>query len=348
MARKSKKSKNSGKAITSKTNANKPIASPVQAAEIFKEVKNEEPKTETDADSSHGDEEAFEEDLFEELQGSSGEENINTPNQETEIRYENLDSNKLRTTLFALKKINIKRYASKLKAYHTTTNFYNAVVNSIMANASNVVDVPGIWQYKNPSKRYLNHPKFYINKPKFELPKLVEMTGVGEMRDSEKPKLEEEKIEELNKISQYRISGSINNGVVIDYETNYNLLIKMGANTYMKKSSLLPFGKVFADTMDLENLNSENDTKNIIIDKDIRVGKLSKELLDVLGIRSNKNKGAFPYWCKISNFNNKVKNIMLNQGKGIIDDDTGEYCSIEEERSENDSEPLKLFGRKVV
>lgn len=345
MARKSKKGKNSGKGIARNPNSNKLKQSFIQAAEIFKEVEKEKPKTETDDEDSHGDEDVYEDVDEEAVQRSKSEETMNVRGKETESRYVNLDSNKLRTTLFALKKKNIKKYASKLKAYHTTTNFYTAVINSIIINTSNVVDVPGIWQYKNPSKRYLNHPKFYINKPNFELPKLIEMTGVGEMRDSEKPKLDEEKIEELNKISQYRISGSINNGVVIDYETNYNLLIKMGANSYMKKSSLLPFGKIFTDTMDLNNLNAENDTKNIIIDKDIRVGKLSKELLNVLGIRTDKSKGIFPYWCKIPNFNNKSKNIILNQGKGIIDEYTGEYGSFEEESVEETS---TLFGRKVV
>ncbi|KAL6927212.1 hypothetical protein ACO0SA_003504 [Hanseniaspora valbyensis] len=237
--------------------------------------------------------------------------------------------------------------------YHTSTNFYNAIVNSVIDNTENVVEVPSIWKHKNPSKRYLNNSKFYINKPKFELPKLIELTGVSEMRDNSKIKLDEEKIEELNKISQYRTSGTILNGVSIDYEKNYNLLIKMGSNSYYnKKSSLLPFGKVFKESMDLTNLNSENDTMNLMISNDIRVGKLSSNLLKILGIRAedprNNKKGSFPYWCKIPNFNNKVSNIILNEGKGIIDPSTGEYCTIKNETDNPNEKETTLFGRKMV
>ena len=277
--------------------------------------------------------------------------NINEDKQDQTL--DKINSNKLRTTLFELKKINIKKYPSKLKSYHTSTNFYNAIVNSVIDNTENIVEVPSIWKHKNPSKRYLNNSKFYINKPKFELPKLIELTGVSEMRDNSKIKLDQEKIEELNKISQYRTSGTILNGVSIDYEKNYNLLIKMGSNSYYnKKSSLLPFGKVFKESMDLTNLNSENDTMNLMISNDIRVGKLSSNLLKVLGIKAedarNNKKGSFPYWCKIPNFNNKVSNIILNEGKGIIDPSTGEYCTINNETDTPNEKETTLFGRKMV
>ncbi|OBA24583.1 hypothetical protein HANVADRAFT_8551 [Hanseniaspora valbyensis NRRL Y-1626] len=276
--------------------------------------------------------------------------NINEDKQDQIL--DKINSNKLRTTLFELKKINIKKYPSKLKSYHTSTNFYNAIANSVIDNTENIVEVPSIWKHKNPSKRYLNNSKFYINKPKFELPKLIELTGVSEMRDNSKIKLDEEKIEELNKISQYRTSGTILNGVSIDYEKNYNLLIKMGSNSYYnKKSSLLPFGKVFKESMDLTNLNSENDTMNLMISNDIRVGKLSSNLLKVLGIRAedprNNKKGSFPYWCKIPNFNNKVNNIILNEDKGIIDPSTGEYCTINNETNTSNEKETTLFGRKM-
>ncbi|XBW38074.1 hypothetical protein QEN19_003661 [Hanseniaspora menglaensis] len=275
---------------------------------------------------------------------------IKSENIEPLTGFGNIDSNKLRTSLFELKKINIKKYPSKIKLYHTQTNFYNAIINSEIENSNNVVAVPSIWQYKNPSKRYLNNPKFYINKPPFELPELIAMTSIAEMRDSTKVKEDEEKIDELSKISQYRTSGTILNGVSLDYEKNHNLLIKMGSKTYNKKQKLLPFGKTFNESMDLKNLNSENEINYLLFENDIKVGKLSKNLMKVLGINMNdKNtkKSSFPYWCKIANFNNKVSGIVLNEGKGIIDSTTGQYCSLKKSVGETLSNN-SLFGRKPV
>ena len=146
----------------------------------------------------------------------------------------------------------------------------------------NVVPVPSHWQTK---REYLSGRSLLSKKP-FELPDIIKMTDIEQMR-STIPTVENEKsLKELSRETVQPKSSSLD----IDYRKTYNIFFKIGAK--WKQDLLLPFGDMYYEN---RNLYEESHWRKMIKNK--IPGKLSKELREAMGLEE----GQLPPWCTVMN-----------------------------------------------
>lgn len=234
----------------------------------------------------------------------------------------NLDSNKLRTDILSLKKLNIKKYPKLIKLKDTETNFFHSIIRARIINTNNIIDVNERW---DRSIKNLNKGVYSKEYTEPNILSLLNMDHINIFNNDE------------DKQSINRISGkSVGNLDTLDYDLSKTVLLKN--NRYYDKSQihLNGFGKG----------NKKSFRRHKKIYGHVRVGKMSNELLKVLGMTKQNDKETFPFWCKLKyGFNNKLKdNITLNKEKGIIDyDNSNEYCTFTKANLVEDKD-LKLFG----
>lgn len=235
----------------------------------------------------------------------------------------NLDSNKLRTDILSLKKLNIKKYPKLIKLKDTETNFFHSIVRAELINTNNIIDVNDRW---DRSIKNLNKGIYSKEYTEPRILSLLNMDHISILNNDD------------DKQSINRISGkSVGNLDTLDYDLFKSVLLNN--NQYYDKSQihLNAFGEG----------NRKSFRKHKKIYGHVRVGKLSNELLRVLGMTKKDDKETFPYWCKLKyGFNNKIKdNIKLKNEKGVIDyDNDNEYCTFIKSNFVEDKD-LKLFGQ---
>ncbi|KAG0656424.1 hypothetical protein C6P45_002717 [Maudiozyma exigua] len=146
----------------------------------------------------------------------------------------------------------------------------------------NVVPVPSHWQTK---REYLSGRSLLSKKP-FELPDIIKMTDIEQMR-STLPSVENERsLKELSRATVQPKASSLD----IDYKKIYNIFFKIGAK--WKQDLLLPFGDMYYEN---RNLGEESQWRKM--KKDKMPGQLSKGLRDAMGLEE----GQLPPWCTVMN-----------------------------------------------
>ena len=235
----------------------------------------------------------------------------------------NLDSNKLRTDILSLKKLNIKKYPKLIKLKDTETNFFHSIIRSQLINTNNIVDVNERWDRSIKSLNKGMYSKDYAE------PKILSLLNMDHIDIFN---------EEESKQSINRISGkSVGNLDTLDYDLFKKVLLTN--KDYYDKSQIRL--NRFGD----DNSNRKSFKRQRKLYGHVRVGKLTNNLIKVLGMEKRGDKETFPYWCKLKyGFNNKLKDsIVLNTEKGVIDYDNGnEYCTFA--KSKIEEEDFKLFG----
>lgn len=234
-----------------------------------------------------------------------------------------LDSNKLRTDILSLKKLNIKKYPKLIKLKDTETNFFRSIIRSELINTNNIIDVNEKWD------RSIKNLNKGINSKEYVEPKILSLLNMEHINIFNN---------EDDKQSINRISGkSVGNLDTLDYDLFKKVLLKNKKYYDKNQIHLNRFG---------EDNNKKSFKKQRKLYGHVRVGKLSNSLIKVLGMDKKDDKETFPYWCKLKyGFNNKLKdNITLNKEKGIIDYENGnQYCTFTKANNE-DADELKLFG----
>jgi len=158
---------------------------------------------------------------------------------------------------------------------------YPYTLASIKAS-KNMVPVPSHWQTK---REYLSGRSLLSKKP-FELPDIIKMTDIEQMRSTLPTKEDEKSLKELSRARVQVKTGTLD----IDYRRTYNIFFKIGAQ--WKQDLLLPFGDMYYEN---RNLNDEAQWRKMIKDK--VPGKLSTNLRTAMGLED----GQLPPWCMTMN-----------------------------------------------
>ncbi|SMN22069.1 similar to Saccharomyces cerevisiae YMR240C CUS1 Protein required for assembly of U2 snRNP into the spliceosome, forms a complex with Hsh49p and Hsh155p [Maudiozyma saulgeensis] len=159
---------------------------------------------------------------------------------------------------------------------------YPYVLASIKAS-KNVIPVPSHWQTK---REYLSGRSLLSKKP-FELPDIIKMTDIEQMRSTLPTQEENEK--SLKELARARVQ--VKTGTLdIDYRRTYNIFFKIGAQ--WKQDLLLPFGDMYYEN---RTLHDEAQWRKMIKDK--IPGKLSETLRTAMGLED----GQLPPWCMAMN-----------------------------------------------
>ena len=146
----------------------------------------------------------------------------------------------------------------------------------------NVVPVPSHWQTK---REYLSGRSLLSKKP-FELPDIIKMTDIEQMRSTLPTAENEKSLKELSRATVQPKSSSLD----IDYKKTYDIFFKIGAK--WKQDLLLPFGDMYYEN---RNLSEESQWRKMIKNK--IPGKLSKELREAMDLEE----GQLPPWCTMMN-----------------------------------------------
>lgn len=152
-------------------------------------------------------------------------------------------------------------------------------------SSKNVVPVPSHWQLK---REYLSGRSLLSKKP-FELPGIMKLTDIEQMRSTLPTNENETNDKSLKELSRARVQPKLGS-LDIDYRKMYNIFFKLGAN--WKPDLLLPFGDMYYENRALAD---ESHWNKIVKEK--VPGKLSTELRTIIGM----NEGQLPPWCAAMN-----------------------------------------------
>ncbi|SCU98326.1 LAFA_0G17150g1_1 [Lachancea sp. 'fantastica'] len=147
-------------------------------------------------------------------------------------------------------------------------------------SSKNVVQVPNHWQLK---REFLSGRSLTAKKP-FELPSIIRQTSIEEMRNTlpTQGATDEQSLKENARARIRPKLGSLD----LDYRKLHDAFFKIGR--HWKPDFMLPYGDLF-----YENRNLLEESRWKQMEKDLRPGKLSKELRIAMGLPE----GKLPPWC---------------------------------------------------
>ncbi|CEP62298.1 U2 snRNP complex subunit CUS1 LALA0_S05e02410g [Lachancea lanzarotensis] len=183
-----------------------------------------------------------------------------------------------------LAKISLAELKSKV-LYPELVQWYdcdaaNPVLLAQIKSSKNVVQVPNHWQLK---REYLSGRSVTAKKP-FELPSIIRQTNIEEMRNTlpTQGATEEQSLKENARARIRPKLGSLD----LDYRKLHDAFFKIGRT--WKPDYMLRYGDMYYEN---RNLQEESGWKQM--EKNLRPGKLSKELRIAMGLPE----GKLPPWC---------------------------------------------------
>ncbi|AMD20235.1 HDL509Wp [Eremothecium sinecaudum] len=147
-------------------------------------------------------------------------------------------------------------------------------------SAKNIVPVPSHWQTK---REYLSGRSLLEKKP-FELPDIIKLTNIEDMRNSMPDAGQGDA--SLKKDARSRVRPRLGK-LDLDYSKLHDTFFRLGRN--WKPDLLLPYGDQY-----YENRNLEQEVMWASMRRKYRPGRLSAQIRKALGLYE----GRLPSWCK--------------------------------------------------